>query len=69
MTGVALAVHHEEFDLAKRLVDKGARADAKTRYGVTPLFLACQNGMQSWSNYFWLQVPIQILLCPMAKLS
>ncbi len=44
MTALHWAVHHNEIELAKLLVEKKARVDLKNRYGVTALWLACQNG-------------------------
>lgn len=38
------AVYRDQTDRAKRLLADGADANAKNRYGVTPLSLACQNG-------------------------
>lgn len=38
------AVHQDDFDQAKTLIESGASAQLANRYGVTPLSLACQNG-------------------------
>ena len=38
------AVHHDDFDKVKSLIESGAAAGEANRYGVTPLSLACQNG-------------------------
>lgn len=44
MTALHWAVHHDQLELARLLVEKGAAVEAKTRYSVSPLWLACQNG-------------------------
>ena len=38
------AVQHEDVALARELIDGGADIEAKTRYGATPLFFACDKG-------------------------
>ena len=47
MTALHWAVRYDEVELAKRLCEKGAQVDATNRYGITPLWLACQNGSES----------------------
>ena len=44
MTTLHWAVYHDHLALARRLVGAGALAQARSRYGVTPVSLACQNG-------------------------
>jgi uncharacterized protein len=44
MTALHQAVRQNDLDAAKSLVRAGAKIDASTRYGVTPLYLACMNG-------------------------
>lgn len=44
MTALHWAVYADELDLARQLIERGASADSKNRYGVTPLSLACTNG-------------------------
>ena len=44
MTALHWAVHHDDWELGKTLLDLGANASAKNRYGITPLYLACVNG-------------------------
>ncbi len=44
MTALHWAAHHDDVALARRLLAAGARAGARTRYGVTPLSLACTSG-------------------------
>src|ERR1039458_4065848 len=38
------AVEQDDFELANMLIDAGADVNAKTRYNITPLALACTNG-------------------------
>lgn len=38
------AVQHEDVGLAKELIAQGADVNAKSRYGATPLFFACDKG-------------------------
>ncbi|RYD81263.1 MAG: hypothetical protein EOP84_11285 [Verrucomicrobiaceae bacterium] len=42
MTALHWAAHHDDLETAKLL--DAAKVDAVNRYGVTPLYLACQNG-------------------------
>ena len=44
MTALHWATHHDNLDLAKKLLERGANAAAENRYGFTPLYLACING-------------------------
>jgi ankyrin repeat protein len=44
MTTLHWAVYHDNLALTRRLVVAGALAQATSRYGVTPVSLACQNG-------------------------
>ena len=43
-TALHWAAHHDDLDLANRLLAAGADVRASNRYGVTPLALACING-------------------------
>jgi uncharacterized protein len=43
-TALHWAVHHADAELAKTLLDAGAKVDARNRYGVPPLTLAAENG-------------------------
>jgi ankyrin repeat protein len=44
MTALHWGIYHEDLELAKRLIAAGAAVEAKSRYGVTPLSIACQSG-------------------------
>ena len=44
MTALHWAVYHDDVELAKILLQRGAKAAVENRYGVTPLYLACLNG-------------------------
>src|SRR4051794_9798117 len=44
MTALHWATHHDDLDSVKLLLTAGADAKAASRYGVTPLSLACTNG-------------------------
>ena len=44
MTSLHWAVQHGQSELVHRLLARGARANSRNRYAVTPLCLACQNG-------------------------
>ena len=44
MTALHWAAHHDDLATAKALLAAKADANAKNRYGVTPLSLACKNG-------------------------
>jgi ankyrin repeat protein len=43
-TALHAAVHADRLDIADLLIEAGAKADARDRYGVTPLYLASVNG-------------------------
>ena len=43
-TALHWAAYHDDAELGLLLLEAGAKADAKNRYGVTPLYSACQNG-------------------------
>src|ERR1700755_887820 len=43
-TALHWAAHWDDVAMAKRLIAAGAKVDAANDYGVTPLFLAAQNG-------------------------
>ena len=43
-TALHKAVRADDVDLATRLLRSGAKVTGTTRYGVTPLYLACVNG-------------------------
>ena len=47
MTALHWAVHHDDFEMAKLLVNAKANVKAANRYGVAPLSLACQNGREA----------------------
>jgi ankyrin repeat protein len=47
MTALHWAAHHDDWELAKKLLDLGASASAQNRYGIAPLYLACLNGNES----------------------
>ena len=47
MTALHWAVHHDDLETAKLLVDAKANVKAANRYGVTPLSLACTNGNEA----------------------
>ena len=42
-TALHLAVYHEDLPKAQELIENGANPNARNRYGVTPLALACEN--------------------------
>src|SRR5215510_1970134 len=42
-TALHWAVRSNDLTLVDRLIKAGAKANAENRYGVTPLFLACQS--------------------------
>ena len=44
MTALHWAAYHDDWKIAKRLLDKGASPVVQNRYGITPLYLACVNG-------------------------
>src|SRR5262245_57257026 len=44
MTALHWAVRQNDFETAQLLIGAGAKADVATRYGVTPLHFACENG-------------------------
>lgn len=44
MTALHWAVYHDDLELTKLLIESGANATAITRYGISPLSLACTNG-------------------------
>ena len=44
MTALHWAAYHDDAALGSRLLKRDARANVKNRYGITPLYLACQNG-------------------------
>jgi uncharacterized protein len=44
MTALHWATYHDDLDTANRLIAAGADAKVTTRYGVTPLSLACTSG-------------------------
>src|SRR5262249_28196564 len=44
MTALHWAVRQDDLETAQLLIRAGAKADATTRYGVTPLYLAATNG-------------------------
>lgn len=44
MTALHWAVYHQQVELVRNLVERGAQVSAANRYGVSPLSLACQNG-------------------------
>ena len=44
MTALHWLVYHDQTELARVVVDRGAEVRAKNRYGVEPLSLACRNG-------------------------
>jgi ankyrin repeat protein len=50
MTALHWAVHWQWPDLALRLLERGAVVEAKTRYGITPLWIACQRGDEAMVN-------------------
>src|SRR6185295_16933248 len=43
-TALHWTVQHDDLDTAQLLLRSGAKADAATRYGVTPIYLAAVNG-------------------------
>src|SRR5262245_93685 len=44
MTALHWAVRHNDADTVQLLIRSGAKIDASTRYGVTPIYLASVNG-------------------------
>lgn len=44
MTALHWAVFHEQVELVERLLRRGADANARTDYGITPLAIACELG-------------------------
>src|SRR5688572_27650764 len=44
MTALHWAVREDNLEIAQILIGAGARVSAATRYGVTPIYLACANG-------------------------
>jgi ankyrin repeat protein len=44
MTALHWAASHDRADVARKLLDHGAKADVENRYGIRPLMLACENG-------------------------
>ena len=44
MTALHWAAYHDDWKIAKRLLDMGASPMVQNRYGITPLYLACVNG-------------------------
>jgi ankyrin repeat protein len=44
MAALHWAAHDDDLAAAKLLLEAGARPGAKSRYGITPLYLACENG-------------------------
>ena len=45
MTALHWAAYHDDVKTAKRIIAAGGNAKAKNRYGVTPLSIACKNGI------------------------
>jgi ankyrin repeat protein len=45
MTALHWAVHYDDVATAKLLLEAGAKPQAENRYGVTPLAIACTNGI------------------------
>lgn len=43
-TALHWAAYHDDAEIGLQLLAAGAKADAKNRYDVTPLYYACQNG-------------------------
>lgn len=43
MTALHWVVWHDRFDVARQLLQRGAKADVENRYGIQPLMLACEN--------------------------
>ncbi|MEE2934728.1 MAG: ankyrin repeat domain-containing protein [Planctomycetota bacterium] len=43
-TALHWAAYHDDAEIGVLLLEAGAKADAENRYGVTPLYSACQNG-------------------------
>lgn len=52
MTALHWAAYHDDLSTAKLLVKAGASVEAKNRYGVTPLSLACVNGNGGMVAFF-----------------
>ena len=44
MTALHWAAYHDNWKIAKQLLDKGASPVVQNRFGITPLYLACVNG-------------------------
>jgi ankyrin repeat protein len=44
MTALHWAAWHDRADVARKLLDHGAKADVENRYGIRPLMVACENG-------------------------
>jgi len=44
MTALHWAVYHDHVEVSKELLRRNAAADARNRYGVSPLSIACANG-------------------------
>ncbi len=44
MTALHWAAYHDNADLGKILLDRGASVTGENRYGIAPLYLACLNG-------------------------
>jgi ankyrin repeat protein len=44
MTALHWAAHHDNLEIARVLLNAGAKASIENEYGVTPLYSACQNG-------------------------
>src|SRR6188474_1777861 len=47
MTALHWAVREDNLETAQLLIRAGARVSMATRYGVTPIYLACANGSES----------------------
>lgn len=44
MTALHWAAYHNDAELGMKLLESGANASARNRYGIAPLYLACVNG-------------------------